>query len=69
VLGGMLAATVLAVVFVPLFYLWLAGPGEPQGASDAGGEPPAEKRRGAEEETLPGFVETATVAAGEGQES
>jgi hypothetical protein len=35
VLGGMLAATVLAVAFVPLFYLWLAGPrrGRPRGAS------------------------------------
>jgi hypothetical protein len=43
VLGGMLLATVLAVAFVPLFYLWLAGRGAP-------GE------RAAAEETQPGLV-------------
>ena len=60
VLGGMVAATMLAVAFVPLFYLWLAGRGE-EGAE--------EESRRAEEETLPGFAVPESVAAGERGES
>jgi multidrug efflux pump subunit AcrB len=43
VLGGMLFATVLAVAFVPLFYLWLAGRAE-------------RGERELPEDTQPGFV-------------
>ncbi|MCM2269786.1 MAG: multidrug efflux RND transporter permease subunit [Thermoanaerobaculia bacterium] len=62
VLGGMLAATVLAVAFVPLFYLWLGGRGTAGGtdpAADGGDEgdrtPPGE-------ETKPGFASGALEA-------
>jgi len=53
VLGGMLVATVLAIAFVPIFYLWLSGRGP---ARDGGGTE-------LDEETRPGFEAAATEAA------
>jgi len=51
VLGGMLAATVLAVAFVPLFYLWMSR------RSGRGRE--------IDEETLPGLPELQEPTGGE----
>jgi multidrug efflux pump len=39
VIGGMLGATFIATLFVPLFYRWIAGLGSKRAAAATGGEP------------------------------
>ncbi len=53
VLGGMLAATLLAMVFVPLFFRWVSRDRKPAAATAGTGHGEGDRRL---EETLPGDV-------------
>jgi len=61
VFGGMLAATVLAVAVVPVFYLWLSGGRREEEAEEPDEPAPAQLL---EEDTRPGFEATASADGG-----